>query len=157
MGDTIKEKNELNTFHQFVKITGIPADLSSTRQLPPPSPDIICSVSGSDSFFELMAITDQTIEKKFGSKEFRYSNYKIEIKDVVKCITRKNAKSYSVSAVELILHEGSTPLDDLWLIDQFELNAAIQAAANNSSFSRIWLLDISNEKARAYVSAPPNT
>jgi hypothetical protein len=145
-----KQKNELNTFLQLVEIAPLDADISSIRQLNPPNPDIICRVSGADHGFELTALTDQVIEKKFGSGIFHYSNYRIDIRDVIECITRKQGKKYSMPRVELVIHEGATPVDRLW--DLSELNAAIQIATDNSSFSRIWLLDISNRKVRAYVS-----
>ena len=76
----------------------------------------------------------------------------MDIADAVQCITRKLHKNYSMPRVELIVHEGATPIDDLWMWDQLELDAAIQLATDKSSFSRIWLLDISNRRARTYVS-----
>nr|CAS02608.1 putative integron gene cassette protein [uncultured bacterium]CAS02750.1 putative integron gene cassette protein [uncultured bacterium] len=148
-----KQRNELHAFLQLVEIAHLDADVSSIRQLNPPNPDIICSVSGADRGFELTALTDPVIERKFGTGKFHYSNYRVDIADAVECITRKAHKSYSMPRVELIVHEGATPVDDLWSWDQSELDAAIQLATDNSSFSRVWLLDMSNKKTRAYVRA----
>jgi hypothetical protein len=152
MAEFAKQKNELYAFLQFVEIARLDADVSSIRQLSPPNPDIICGVSGADRGFELTAVTDPVIERKFGTGRFHYSNYRVDIADAVECITRKEHKRYSMPRVELIVHEGATPVDDLWIWDQSELNGAIQLATDKSSFSRVWLLDISNRKARAYVS-----
>lgn len=152
MTESAKQKNELYAFLRFVEISRIDADVSSIRQLSPPSPDIICLVSGADCGFELTAVTDSAIERKFGTGKFHYSTYRVDIADAVECITRKAYKRYSMPRVELIVHEGATPVEDLWMWDQSELDTAIQLATDRSSFSRVWLLDISNKKARAYIS-----
>lgn len=151
MSEFAKQKNELHAFLQLVEIARLDADVSSIRQLGPPNPDIICWVSGADRGFELTAVTDPVIERKFGTGQFHPSSYRIDIADAVECITRKERKRYSIQKVELIVHEGATPIDDLWIWGQSELDRAIQLATDTSSFSRVWLLDISNRKARAYV------
>jgi hypothetical protein len=115
MADSTKRANELHAFLRFVEIALIRVEPSSIRQLDPPSPDIVCNVSGSDCGFELTAITDQIIERKFGTGRFHYSNYRIDIADAVSCVARKKDKRYSLPRVELIVHEASTPVDDLWL------------------------------------------
>ncbi|MBL8263415.1 MAG: hypothetical protein JNM58_13405 [Xanthomonadaceae bacterium] len=152
MTEVAKQKYEFDAFLRFVEISRIDADTSSIRQLSPPSPDIICKVSGSDVGFELTALTDPVIERKFGAREFHPSWYRIKIADAVECISRKESKRYSMPNVELIVHEGSTPIDDLWACDESELKAAIQSATDKSPFSKVWLLDISNRMCREYVS-----
>ena len=151
MADSEKQRYELHVFHRFLEIVQIDAHASSIRQLAPPNPDIICMVSGAQCGFELTAITDPVIETKFGTGRFHYSNYRVEISDAVECIKRKEHKQYSIPQVELVVHEGATPIDDLWQWDQSQLDAAIQAAIDKSSFARVWLVDISNRKARAYI------
>lgn len=152
MTESEKQKNELHAFLKLVEIAQLDADVASIRQLNPPNPDIICNVEGGDIGFELTAVTDQVIERKFGSGRLHYSNFRIDIADAVSCITRKQHKKYSMQRVELLVHEGATPIDGLWIWDQSELNAAIQLATDKSPFSRVWILDITNRKARAYVS-----
>ncbi len=152
MGESAKQQYELYAFLQLIEIACIDADVLSIRQLNPPNPDIICKVSGTNCGFELTAVTDPIIERKFGLGKFHPSSYRVDIADAVQCITRKLHKNYSMPRVELIVHEGATPIDDLWMWDQLELDAAIQLATDKSSFSRIWLLDISNRRARTYVS-----
>ena len=151
MSDSTKQRNERHIFLRFVEIAGIDADASTIRQLYPPNPDIICSIAGSKCGFELTALTDQIIERKFGTGRFHYSNYRVDIADAVECITRKQHKRYSMTRVDLIVHEASTPIDDLWLWDQSELDVAMQQATDNTVFSKVWLVDISNKRARAYV------
>ncbi|AGG88101.1 hypothetical protein R2APBS1_0940 [Rhodanobacter denitrificans] len=153
MVGSVKRKKELSAFLQFVEIAQVDADTSSIRQLEPPNPDIICRVSGGDRGFELTALTDPVIERKFGTGKFHYSNYRIDINDAVECIARKKHKVYALPRVELIVHEGSTPIDDLWQWDQSQLDAAIQLATDKSNFSRVWLVDISSRRARAYTSS----
>jgi hypothetical protein len=157
MTELMKQKNELYTFHQFVEIAQVDADLSSIRQLSPPNPDIICRVSGTDLGFELTALTDSVIETKYGTGQFPTSYFRVKIADAVQCITRKKQKKYCIPRVELIVHEASTPVHDLWAWDQSELNAAVQLATDNSPFSRVWLLDISNRKARVYIPGAVST
>lgn len=152
MSELTKQKNELHAFLQFVEIAQVDADVSSIRQLGPPNPDIICRVSNADLGFELTALTDPIIERKYGTGKFHFSWFRVDIADVVDCITRKERKRYSMPRVELIVHEGSTPVDDLWACDQSDLNQAIQLATDKSPFSKIWILDISNRKYREYVS-----
>ena len=157
MTELTKQNNELYAFLQFVEITQVNVDISSIRQLSPPNPDIICRVSGTDLGFELTALTDPVIERKFGTGNFHFSWYRVGIADAVECIKRKERKRYSMPRVELIVHEGATPVDDLWVWDQSELNEAIQLATDKSPFSKIWLLDISNKKFRVYVSGAVST
>ncbi|WP_145985448.1 hypothetical protein [Marilutibacter maris] len=149
MNNHANKKNEEHVFCKFMEITGVPA--SSIAQEEPPKPDITCKISGLEVGFELMALTDRTIERKFGSGESHGSNFKIEISDVIACINRKSGKNYSMEDIELLIHEGSTPLDDLWRYNQSDLNAQIQQATNKSPFSRVWILDISNSIARSFV------
>lgn len=151
MGEWAKQRNERHAFLWLVEIAGLDADLATIRQLGPPSPDVICRVSGADRGFELTALTDPIIERKFGSGKFHYSNYRIDIADAVSCISRKECKTYAMENVDLVIHEGATPVDDLWMWDQLQLDTAIQISADRSPFSRVWILDISNKKARMYV------
>src|SRR5690606_34588329 len=133
MGEFAKQRNELHAFLQLVEIAQLDADVSSIRQLSPPNPDIICQVSGVDRGFELTAVTDSIIERIFGTGQFHPSNYRVDIADAVECITRKEHKRYSMQRVELVVHEAATPIDDLWMWDQSELNRAIQLATDKSS------------------------
>jgi hypothetical protein len=151
MTESTKRTNERRAFLRFVEITGIEADTSTILQLDPPNPDIICRVEGSHCGFELTALTDQIIERKFGTGRFHYSNYRIDIADAVECVTRKQHKKYSMPRVDLIVHEGSTPIDDLWLWDQSELDAAMQQVTDKTIFAKVWLVDISSNLARVYV------
>jgi hypothetical protein len=157
MVESVKRKNELYTFLQFVEIARVDADTTSIRQLEPPNPDIICRVSGSDFGFELTALTDPVIERKFGTGKFHCSNYRIDINDAVECIARKEQKTYIMPRIELIVHEGSTPIDDLWRWDQSKLDAKMQLATDKSAFSRVWLVDISSRRVRGYTSSATPT
>ena len=151
MTDSTKQRNERHVFLRFVEIARIEIDASTILQLDPPNPDIICRIAGSDSGFELTALTDQIIERKFGTGRSHYSNYRIDIADAVECIERKVHKRYSMPRVDLIVHEGATPIDRLWLWDQVELDAAMQLATDKTTFSKVWLVDIGSNLARAYV------
>jgi hypothetical protein len=151
MADSEKRRNELADFLRFVDIAGICADVSSIRQLEPPNPDIVCCISGSDRGFELTALTDEIIERKFGTGRFHYSNYRIDIADAVACVARKESKRYCLPRVELVIHESTTPIDGLWLRDQVELDAAMQQATDKTAFSRVWLVEFSSRKTRSYI------
>jgi hypothetical protein len=145
---------ELTVFQEFSKLVGLNVDEGAIWQLPPPNPDICCSVDGVERRFELTLITDPTIERKVRTSTSFYSNFKIEIHDLVERIRSKADKAYQFgSVIELVLHEGATPIDDLWLYDQHALNESMEMATRESQFGRIWLVDFSNEKYRVYPSS----
>ena len=141
MSGTLTQQHELDVFRRFVEIARIEVDLSSVIQPSPPAPDIVCKISGNDYGFELTTLTDEIIERKVGTRKSGYSNFRIDISDAVERITTKGAKRYSISRVDLVLHEGATPIDDLWICNKTELDSALQAATNDADFLRVWVVN----------------
>lgn len=151
MTSETKRKDELKTFNRFIKATRMNIDPASITQLPPPNPDIVCKICGDDYGFELTALTDETIEKKLSINKPAYSNYRIEINDVVERIKCKSAKNYSTSDIDLVLYEAATPIDDLWLLDSHALDSILQDATEKSIFLRVWIIDFSSNVFRCYA------
>lgn len=150
MSAATKQKRELSDFLRFAQLAGLSIADRSIRQLDPPSPDILCNVGETLRAFELTALTDPAIEKQFGTGNFQYTNYRIDPSDVVRCIEIKARKTYSTANVELVVHEGFTPVEDLWLCNQSELNDRIAAALGSSPFIRLWLVDYQGGICRSY-------
>ena len=145
-----KQQHELNVFELFVKATGLNIDSAHITQNPPPAPDIICKISENDYGFELTAITDKIIESKIGANRSGYSNFRIDVSDVVARIEKKSKNSYSISRVDLLLHEAGAPIDDLWAIDSQYFDSVIQNATDKSHFLRVWIVDFNNQIFRCY-------
>jgi hypothetical protein len=148
-----KQRFELDVFNDFVRIADLDVQANSIRQLDPPYPDISCIIRGELRSFELTLVTDRTIETKVRRGRSGYSNFSIGIEDVVKLIRKKSAKKYLSESTELLIHEGATPIDGLWLHDQSELCRLVQAETDVSQFAKVWLLDISNNLVRGFLKA----
>ncbi|MGH8157087.1 MAG: hypothetical protein ACREPQ_03130 [Rhodanobacter sp.] len=153
MSASDKQRFELDVFNEFVRIAGLDVEPHSVRQLDPPNPDISCIIAGEIRIFELTLVTDETIETKVRLGRSGYSNFKIEIEDVVSLIRKKSTKKYLGEPIDLVIHEGATPIDRLWLYDQSELNRLVQAETDVSQFVRVWLLDVSNNLVRTFRKA----
>jgi hypothetical protein len=126
-------------------------DVASIRQLDPPQPDFCCSIDEVERRFELVSITDPVIEKKFSTGKFHYSNFKIEIKDLIACIAKKSNKTYSAGPkVELVVHEAMTPIDALWLYNKSDLDRSVRSELMQSQFDQIWVVDFSWSRYKKY-------
>lgn len=80
--------------------------------------------------------------------------FKIEIRDVIDRISKKSKKLYVAGpSVELVLHEGMAPIDDLWLYDQQVLNESMMNALKKSPFGNIWLVDFARSICKSYSRA----
>jgi hypothetical protein len=153
MSSPDKQRFELDVFNEFVRIAGLDVEPHSIRQLDPPNPDVSCIVKGEVRSFELTLVTDEAIETKVRRGRSGYSNFKIKIEDIVNAIRKKSAKKYLGESIDLIIHEGATPIDDLWLYDRNDLNQVVQDETDISPFARIWLLDITNNLVRTFLKA----
>jgi hypothetical protein len=153
MTDSSKQEAELRYFTRFAQIVRLAVEHGSVSQRPPPEPDITCIVDGIERSFELTVLADEGIERQFGSGNLKYTNFKMEIADVVACVTKKSTKMYSRPLVELVIHDGIAPIDDLWLCDEIARDALLQKAANESPFVKIWLVNLSSSEFFVYVKA----
>jgi len=110
-------------------------------------------IIGVDYGFELTALTEKHMEYMFSTRKLGYTNYRINTLDAVKRIESKGTKKYSVNNVDLVLHEGFTPIEDLWNCNQADLNYALQSATDKTNFIRVWVVDFSNKIYRCYSRA----
>jgi hypothetical protein len=58
-----KRADELQVFRAFAKVAPIRVETNSDRSVPPPEPDICCSMDGSRYYFELGEITSQGVAR----------------------------------------------------------------------------------------------
>jgi hypothetical protein len=143
-----KRAYELRVFLEFVRITELVVDEGSIKQGVPPNPDISCTIDGIGQHFELTRLTDEQIETKVIHGRSGYSNFRIEIEDVLRIIKSKCKKRYEADgSVGLVVQEGATPIDGLWARGQAsQLRELVEEAIAGSQFTRAWLVDISASK-----------
>lgn len=154
MTQSRKIADELYYFSRFCEIAGLKVGIGTIRQLQPPQPDICCSIGGVERRFELTSVTDPVIEAQFGTGRLEPMGFKIEIRDVIDRISKKSKKLYVAGpSVELVLHEGMAPIDDLWLYDQQVLNESMMNALKKSPFGNIWLVDFARSICKSYSRA----
>ena len=137
----------------FVQAAGLKVESDSIRQLDPPNPDLTCIIEDNERGFELTLLTDETIERKVRLGRSGYSNFRIDVEDVVNAIRGKNAKNYLGGCIDLVIHEGATPIDGLWGGAQSEAFRLIQAETDSSKFARVWLLDMTNMRVLTFLKA----
>lgn len=153
-----KSDFELEVFREFCRVARLRVDAGTIQQLQPPQPDVVCAIDGVFRRFELTLITDSAIEKKVRKGLTGGTSFKIEVQDVLDRIRSKSQKSYvDGPSIELVLHEGATPIDDLCMYDQTELDARILDEVEASPFLRVWLIDFSNEVCRCYTKLVPTS
>ncbi len=106
---------ELDTFHEFARTAELGVDEGSIKQDIPPMPDISCALGGIRRHFEMTRLTDEQIETKVINGRSGYSNFRIEIEDVLCSIRGKLKKRYVADgSVDLVVHEGAAPIDGFW-------------------------------------------
>ena len=139
---------ERDAFEEFVRTVGLRADTASIKQNKPPLPDIACNVDGELRYFELTRLTDEKIERKVIKGLAGYTNFRIGLEEIANAIRIKCAKTYLTDAqVDLVVHEGATPVDGFWARgDETRLTSLLQAAVENSQFERIWFVDFFSKK-----------
>jgi hypothetical protein len=143
-----KVRYERDVFEEFARTVGLQADAASIKQNEPPLPDIACAIDGEHRYFELTRLTDDQIERKVIKGLSGYTNFRIGLEEIANAIRIKCAKTYLKNAqIDLVVHEGATPVDGLWARgDETRLRSLLQAAVEDSQFERIWFVDFSSKK-----------
>jgi hypothetical protein len=96
----------------------------------------------------LARLTDEQIEQKVLCGRSGFTHFRVAPEDVSNRIRKKCKIQYSAdAAVDLVIHEGSTPIDGLWACYAVKhLVNLITEEITGSKFTRVWLVDFSGGK-----------
>jgi hypothetical protein len=140
MGAAQKAKFERDVFEEFVRASGLLVDPKTIRQLDPPAPDIQCEIAGCKAWFELTMLSDSELEHQVGKGSFKYTNFHVGFKGLLKAINEKSGKNYASTSLDLVIHSGQVvDFHRLWEMDS--LGPFMAEGIGRTKFDRIWLFD----------------
>jgi hypothetical protein len=141
-----KRRLEMLVFQAFALASGLPVDEGSAENRDPDYPDILCTISGQNYWFELGQIINEEVAEKLNPDRRRQEggfSYDQE-EPFVKIITSKATKNYVTGGapVDLVLHFdlrlGSAATVKR-LVDKHA--ALLDSLTLKGPFKRVWVFD----------------
>ncbi len=105
-GPDRQRMGELQAFHGFVRVTGLPIDAASVRCCKPKLPDIECVLGSAPYFFELGEVVDQGLARDYALSQRTGQSNGVscsEAEALEYMITSKAKKTYQTGGVPVDL------------------------------------------------------
>lgn len=101
--EALKGQRELAVFSDFVRLSGLPVDMTSVQKMLPPQPDLLCQLGEETVAFELVELCDPNIARMLADP-LRPGNEYVRTSDPSGWIVRnKLRKSYDTThPIELL-------------------------------------------------------
>jgi len=145
-GDDRKRAVEMSVFLSFVRSSGLEIDEGSAENRDPDYPDIVCTISNQEYFFELGRIISEEVAAKLNPNRrtpeggFSYD----QAKPLLELVCSKSAKTYRSDGapVDLVLHFDLRLGTAATMARLIERNPRLfDSLSTAGPFRRVWVFD----------------